>query len=83
MRACARLHVAWQSALLHAVPGLPFCSRNELLGEVDIDLMEEVQSAPGGDVTKTWRLQNLATDWIAAMGARGERTGSLAGPRAG
>lgn len=43
-------------------------SRNELLGELEIDLMAEVQSAPGGDVTKTWHLQHLATDWMAAMG---------------
>lgn len=48
------------------------CSRNELLGEVDIDLMSEVQSAPGGDITKTWHLQNVATDWIAAMGLQSE-----------
>ena len=27
--------------------------------------MEEVQRAPGGDVTKTWELANVATDWMA------------------
>ncbi len=47
-------------------------SRNELLGELEIDLMDEVQSASGGDITKTWHLQNVATDWMAAMGLQSE-----------
>lgn len=55
------------------------CSRNELLGELEIDLMAEVQSAPGGDVTKTWHLQNLATDWMAAMGLQSESGQGLRG----
>lgn len=42
----------------------PPCSRNELLGEIEIDLLEEVQSAPGGDITKTWELENVATEWM-------------------
>ncbi|KAL4424271.1 hypothetical protein ABPG75_001572 [Micractinium tetrahymenae] len=41
-------------------------SRDELLGTLAIDLLEEVQKAPGGDITKTWRLQNVATDWMSS-----------------
>lgn len=47
-------------------------SRNELLGDLEIDMMREVQSAPGGDITKTWDLQNVATDWMAVMGRRAD-----------
>lgn len=41
--------------------------------------MAEVQSAPGGDVTKTWHLQHLATDWMAAMGLQSESGQGLRG----
>lgn len=55
------------AALRHLVT--PLCllrSRNELLGDLTIDLTE-VQTAPGGDVTKTWHLQNVPTDWMSTM----------------
>ena len=81
------------------------CSRNELLGTLDIDLTEVRQvrlpkthmvqnmnrnlgkvthcltvtsrpprpavraalQAPKGDITKTWRLQNVATNWMTSQ----------------
>ena len=31
-------------------------------------MFNEVQSALGGDVTKAWQLENLATDWMRMPG---------------
>ena len=39
-------------------------SRNELLGTVTVDLHGEVASAPRGDVTKTWALNDIPTEWL-------------------
>ncbi|PSC74351.1 synaptotagmin-5-like [Micractinium conductrix] len=39
-------------------------TRDELLCELDVDLMETVQKAPGGDVTKAFPLVAVATDWL-------------------
>lgn len=39
-------------------------TRDELLGTLEIDVMEEVQKAPRGDITKSWPLEIVATDWM-------------------
>lgn len=45
---------------------------NELLGTVDIDLYDEVQMIPGGDVTKTWELLNVPkSNWMNVGGSKG------------
>ena len=38
-------------------------SGNELLGRLSINIYEEVASAPGGDVTKTWALKDVPKKW--------------------
>ena len=38
-------------------------SRNEFLGRVTIDLHREVALQPGGDVTRSWPLQEVPAEW--------------------
>lgn len=40
-----------------------FLTRDELLGSFVVDLHKEVASMPGGDVTKSWELGNVAKEW--------------------
>lgn len=36
---------------------------DDLLGKVTIDVYEEVASAPRGDITKSWKLQDVPKEW--------------------
>lgn len=38
-------------------------SPNELLGKASINIYNEIASAPGGDVTKTWALTDVPKEW--------------------
>lgn len=42
-------------------------SADEALGSLEIDLYGEVQCAPGGDVTKTWLLEDVPKDWMKGI----------------
>jgi hypothetical protein len=45
-------------------------SRDELLGEAEVDVYADVACAPGGDVTKTVPLTNVPREWLRAAGPR-------------
>ena len=45
-------------------------TRNELLGKVSINLYNEVATAPGGDITKTWQLTDVPKEWFTREGVK-------------
>ena len=49
-------------------------SSDERLGTLSVDLRREVALAPGGDLTKTWKLQGVRRDWMAPGSEAAEST---------
>ncbi|GAB4813385.1 hypothetical protein N2152v2_000431 [Parachlorella kessleri] len=39
-------------------------SADECMGFLEIDIGEEIAKAPQGDVTRTWKLEDVPTDWM-------------------
>ena len=57
-----------ETSLKLAVWDYDALSRDELLGEAEVDVYADVACAPGGDVTKTIALQNVPREWLRAAG---------------
>lgn len=49
-------------------------SSNELLGTLKIDISKEVATASKGDITKTWALEDVPTDWMKPGEAKKKST---------
>ncbi|KFM28651.1 Extended synaptotagmin-3 [Auxenochlorella protothecoides] len=70
-------HVPMDSVLEATVYDFDRWSGNEVEGSVEIDITEEIARAPRGDVTKTWELEDVPTDWVDPSGKKEKSTITL------